>query len=420
MDPTYLRTILASLDGYATKKNLVYRSFNNDPDGKEKYVDYLLSEFKFRGVYDDVPIAVEPEERSVIVDGAEMRFEIQSIPTMSFDGPTMSLIIFAKSVDDINKLLEYLEEKHNKLKTKVFSWDPYRGGYINSKYKVSPVNRNNLVGLEEFFASMKKEIQAITEKKELAMLLGASSGANYFTYGPPGTGKTSAFKALANELNIPVYTINLSTISEREFKQALSPKTDDDGICIVIIEDFDRYIFNEKKISELLNALDGVQSAYGTIRIFSANMPEMTLTDPALKSRMKRFIKFDLPTAENIFQHLMNVSSGDKENAQVLTDLVKDKRLSYRDINNYLSRFITEESLLGPAVATFESWMNEFEEIKALEQKRKEEASKKPKDAESPNGVVFEGLQPIPVGGNQFQWVDEGAHDGPDSSDDSS
>jgi len=106
-------------------------------------------------------------------------------------------------------------------------------------------------------------------------------------------------------------------------------------------------------------------------------MPELTLKDKALRSRIKRFIKFSLPTSDNIYEHLVNVTQ-DCENARILTNLICDKGLSYRDINNYLSRFITKSNFLEAAIQGCDEWMNEFEEMKDLENKRKEDNEKNP------------------------------------------
>jgi len=372
-----LESSLRQCETFAKQQRLVFRSITKSYDGKKKYIEYLMKEFKFDCTYDDFPILMNPTGFTVTINEENFEFQFQTFINVLFDESFMSLIVYAKSQDMIDKLFDFLEEKHNPNKCKMFVWNSWNGRYENSEYAVSRVDKENLVGLDDFFNSMKKEIQAIKENKELAMLLGASSGSNYFTHGPPGTGKTSSFKALGHDLNVPVYSINLSTMQKNQYKFALSPKTDEE-IVIVIIEDFDRYIKDETKISELLNALDGVHSAYGVIRIFSANMPELTLHDKALKSRIKRFIKFDLPTSDNIYRHLLNVSKGDEHNAKVFANLCIGKELSYRDINNYLSRFITEDSLLGAAVEYFDQWMGEFDEIKELEEKRKDSLSKEP------------------------------------------
>jgi len=358
---------LEQFQNYAALNNLVFKTVKSDSNGNS-YIEYLKNEIDFEYFYDNHPVLMTPEDYSIEIKGVKKDYKFQTFFD-SMDYRSGTFFIFAESHTNIDDLLSYLDRKYNKNKCMMFVWDSQRGNYINSKYEVTQTFRNNLVGLDNFFDSMKKEITSIKNHKELAILLGASSGANYFAYGPPGTGKTSSFKVLGNELNIPVYSVNLSLVPISQYKFALSPKNKSGDVILVIVEDFDRYIKTVKEMSELLNALDGVHNSLNTIRIFSANMPEITLKDRALKSRIKKFIKFDLPTNEQIYQHLLNVSNQDIDNAKKLVELVSEKKMSYRTLNNYLSRFITEESLLGSAVLGFDKWMDEFKEIEKLESK---------------------------------------------------
>lgn len=365
MDTYCLERSIRFYESFATSHNLVFQTVENTND--ENYLTYIKAEFDFKCIFDDFPIVMEPESFTVTIDNVKLEFYFQTFLYGQEYYP-FKLIIYAESHSNIETLLEYLEEKYNKNKCKMYCWSVDRNQYKNSDYMVSYQSRQNLVGLDVFFDSMKKEIQAIKEHKELALLLGASSGANYFTYGPPGTGKTSSFKVLGHELNVPVYSVNLSLVPQNHYKHALSPKSDAD-IIIVIVEDFDRYIKNEKMLSELLNSLDGVHYSMNVIRIFTSNMPEMALQDRALRSRMKRFIKFDLPTSENIYQHLLNVSKQDEIHARVLTDMIFDSNLhiSYRELNHFLSRFITNTNLLESAINGFGEWITDTDIVNKLE-----------------------------------------------------
>ncbi len=383
-----MNAILSKLQTYALTHGLAFRNIIDG--GQEKYSEYIKNEFDIDHIYNHAPIIQEPQSFTVEIKKEKKRFIFQTFMVDNGYGPSTQIIVFANSQSDINLLLQYLENKYNPKKSKMFCWDTQYGRYMNSNYEISPAMKSHLVGLDSFFGIMKKEIDAIQNHSELAIELGAS-GVNYLVYGPPGTGKTTFFKVMANESNQPIYSVNLSLVPKNQYKFALSPqvvknpseydsgdediedadenrkKKNNSGVIYVLIEDFDRYIKDDKgNMSELLNALDGIHNSHNVIRIFSANMPELALKDSALKSRIKRFIKFDLPTDDNIYQHLVNVSRGDTENAKKLADLMKGKNLSYRTINNYLSRFITDDSLLGAAVAEFDKWMEENAEIQKL------------------------------------------------------
>jgi chaperone BCS1 len=108
----------------------------------------------------------------------------------------------------------------------------------------------------------------------------------YLLWGPPGSGKSSLAFALASELEMNLYALNLA-----------SPKLDDTGLAlllrrargIVLIEDVDA-IFDDRRrsgedachvtFSGFLNALDGVGSRDGQIVILSTN--HLDRLDPAL------------------------------------------------------------------------------------------------------------------------------------------
>jgi ATPase family associated with various cellular activities (AAA) len=111
-------------------------------------------------------------------------------------------------------------------------------------------------------------------------------------HGAPGTGKSSAALAIANELNMDVFVINVAAMaSDDNLSIAFSnvPKK-----SIVVLEDIDgvKATGDRKKgkdtsdsggvtLQGLLNVLDGFQSPYGVITIMTTNHPE--LLDEAVK-----------------------------------------------------------------------------------------------------------------------------------------
>ena len=230
---------------------------------------------------------------------------------------------------------------------------------------------------------MERYIKSIKEHEDLAKKLGADSGINYYLYGEPGTGKTTSVKVLAYELGIPIYCVNLKNINASRMNKALSPISPD-KIKIVLVEDFDRYIkgdngYGDNCMSDLLNALDGVHSSYGTIRIFSANFPENTLTDTALRSRISRFMEFKLPSVENVAKHIMNVFPENKDLAIEFANKISERHMSIRDVNSYLSRFIIDDNPLTEAINGFDEWIIELDKIKKMDKKKNKKNKKKDK-----------------------------------------
>lgn len=366
--------VVQSCEKFARENDLIFVQARNHK--------YLIKEFRLDNSVCSTYTSTQPIKRCIKIDNNHYNYYFQTLvfPGAGYEGlyEQFKNIIYATNKEEIEILYDYLQEKYKPVKCDMYTWDIRCECYQNSHYQVPFVNKEDLVGLDDFFNSIRNEIEAVSSKIELLKKLGGDSGTNYFIYGPPGTGKTSSCKAVAHEMNIPVYSVNLSLIKKEHFKTALSPKSDR-KIKMVIIEDFDRYIMREEEsISELLNSLDGVHSSYGVIRIFSANMPELTLKDKALKTRFTRFIKFSLPTPEMIEKHLVNLfptlEQGDSmpgadTNQKLITqfvDLVEYMHLSYREINSYLKRFITEENILEAAINYFPEWIRERDEIESL------------------------------------------------------
>ena len=120
----------------------------------------------------------------------------------------------------------------------------------------------------------------------------------YLFHGPPGTGKTSMIAALASYLERPVYKINL-----------VAPKLTDDSLhdaitsvregSIIVFEDIDCLYgsMREKKedffvtFSGLLNAIDGLADAKGTLFIFTSNHPDRL--DHALRRKGRIDMEFE-------------------------------------------------------------------------------------------------------------------------------
>ncbi len=128
--------------------------------------------------------------------------------------------------------------------------------------------------------------------------------------GPPGTGKTSIVRALASELSRPIYTFDLSSIKEPEFIKNV--RRIPSG-SIVLFEDIDSIYKGREYIPKLaggtsfstfINAIDGVMTPSGLIKIFTTNHLEHL--DPALlrPGRCDRVFKFgnaDAYMAETLF-----------------------------------------------------------------------------------------------------------------------
>jgi hypothetical protein len=107
--------------------------------------------------------------------------------------------------------------------------------------------------------------------------------------GPPGTGKSSLARAVAQDLDLPVFVFDLASMSNAEFVREWRSATTS-APCMVVFEDIDG-VFDgrDNKLGEngggltfdcLLNCLSGVEHSDGVFTVFTTNHPERI--DPAI------------------------------------------------------------------------------------------------------------------------------------------
>lgn len=97
---------------------------------------------------------------------------------------------------------------------------------------------------------------------------------SFLLYGPPGNGKTSFIAALAGELGLNIYVINMGSkfITDENLSDLMSetPKR-----CVLLLEDIDAAFIARTDAplthSGLLNAIDGVGSIEGRLFFMTTN-----------------------------------------------------------------------------------------------------------------------------------------------------
>lgn len=107
----------------------------------------------------------------------------------------------------------------------------------------------------------------------------------WLLHGEVGTGKTALSRALARELDLPVYLYDLSSLSNDEMVYEWTRMLASVP-CMALLEDIDSVFKGRKTISGeltfdcLLNCLDGVEHSDGLFTIITTNNPDYL--DPAL------------------------------------------------------------------------------------------------------------------------------------------
>ncbi len=103
-------------------------------------------------------------------------------------------------------------------------------------------------------------------------------------HGPPGTGKTALIRAIAEELDLPVFIYDLASLLNNELQEAWS-KMISQTPCMAVIEDIDAVFHGRENIAKgtdsqgltfdcLLNCLDGIQRANGLYVAITTNHVE--------------------------------------------------------------------------------------------------------------------------------------------------
>lgn len=132
---------------------------------------------------------------------------------------------------------------------------------------------------------------------------------NILFYGLPGTGKTMLVKALANELEVPLYLIKATSligdhVGDGASKiEELFEKAQKDTPAIIFIDEIDAIALHRSfqslrgDVTEIVNALltemDGISENESVVTIGATNNP--MLLDNAVRSRFEEEIEFTLP-----------------------------------------------------------------------------------------------------------------------------
>lgn len=106
-------------------------------------------------------------------------------------------------------------------------------------------------------------------------------------YGEPGNGKTAFCRALAEDLNLPVFSFDLPTMLNDELRQRWQSMRSE-APAVALIEDIDGVFHGREKANDeilltfdaLLNCIDGVERSAGILLFVTTNKIE--LVDPAI------------------------------------------------------------------------------------------------------------------------------------------
>ena len=176
-----------------------------------------------------------------------------------------------------------------------------------TKFK-SDILLSDIVGQE----NAKNKVKVITKYLDNPEKFGPWAPKNILFYGLPGTGKTMLVKALANELEVPLYLIKATSLIGDHVGDGASKihdlfkKASENSPSIIFIDEMDAVALHRSfqslrgDVSEIVNSLltemDGIIENKSVITIGATNNP--TSLDFAIRSRFEEEIEFKLPTDE--------------------------------------------------------------------------------------------------------------------------
>lgn len=217
---------------------------------------------------------------------------------------TITLRMFGRSKDLMHTLIDEAEKLFNSsdetlLKINRWQWGGWQKRRKGKRPLASVFFPENGMGLLE-------DMRAFISQRSWYEQMGIPYRRGYLFHGPPGTGKSSAAEALAGELGITIFSLNLAGRTDSELEQAIS-QIDSDGTALLLIEDVDTTALNREasqtqriSLGTLLNALDGLNAAENIILIMTSNNPEAL--DKALlrKGRVDSIVEFGMASEEQI------------------------------------------------------------------------------------------------------------------------
>ena len=192
---------------------------------------------------------------------------------------------------------------------------PMNLGKSPARFDQSPdtgISFDDIAGIDEAKAEF-EEIVSFLKEPERYTLVGAKIPKGVLLVGPPGTGKTLLAKAIANEANVPFYSVAGSEFVEMFIGigaariRDLFKKASENTPCIVFIDEIDAVgrergagvgggnDEREQTLNQLLTEMDGFKENKGVIVVGATN--RVDILDAALlrPGRFDRQITVGLP-----------------------------------------------------------------------------------------------------------------------------
>jgi len=200
-------------------------------------------------------------------------------------------------------------------------------------------------------AELLDDVKEFLASKEWHNAKGVPFKRGYLLSGPPGTGKTSIVKALAVHYNLPIFSLDLSTVENNNQLTQLMAEINylaKGQVYILSMEDVDRCALfqryggdRELTIDCLLNVLDGIAESYGRLLFMSANDVGPLRAVPALlrPGRVDRTVLINHVTDDQLRRMIAGFYAGEELPEAALESLSAPAGLSPAQVINTLRSY---------------------------------------------------------------------------------
>jgi transitional endoplasmic reticulum ATPase len=204
---------------------------------------------------------------------------------------------------------------------------------------LSTITYDEIGGLKDEISRLREIVELPLRHPELFQRLGVEAPSGILLYGPPGCGKTLLAKALANECEANIFSINGPEIMNKYYGETeaklreIFKEARDNVPSIIFIDEIDAIapkredVFGDvekRVVAQILALMDGLSDRGDVVVIGATNRPESI--DPALRrpGRFDREVEIGVPNIEDRFEILQIHTRGMPIDESIdLTDLAK-------------------------------------------------------------------------------------------------
>ncbi len=201
----------------------------------------------------------------------------------------------------------------------------------------TPKGFSDVAGMCELKRDLEEGIIELIQNPQQAKLdfeeYGKTIPNTILLYGPPGCGKTYITQALASEIDVPLYLLNISNVGSHyinltaknlkaAFDKAIEIAQKTEKPCLLFMDEIDSLAFDRdsrmepddlKQVATMLQAIDTAKKS-NVIIIGATN--KYNLLDPAIRRRFESKVFVDIPDFDSrkalVIKNLLSLKKGKK------------------------------------------------------------------------------------------------------------